>query len=103
MIYTEEEQRAIQILLKGSFSVNLNMNDTFAFASADAEEMSVDDFLLMMPVVAKYGGHALTAYVALKRKAEPIHCTCGHDGPGYLAARKEIEEIRTGNVDFMME
>lgn len=100
---TPEEQKALEILLNGSFSFNLNMNDTFGFACADMETFDVDDFELMVPIINKYGYHALTAYVAVKRKAEPIHCKCNHDGPEYKAARAEVEKIYQDNEYFMLD
>jgi uncharacterized phage-associated protein len=52
----------------------LNMNDTFSFACADAESISVDDFDAMSRVVLKYGHDALNAYVSIKRNENPIVC-----------------------------
>lgn len=88
-----ERYKAMNALLEGAFSIDLNMNDTFAFASADAESMNVDDFDELIPIINKYGHSALTAYVAIKRNEEPITCPCGHDGPKYQAAKKEIEDV----------
>lgn len=97
----KEKARAVEILLLGSFSVTMNMNDTFAFACADAEDFDLDDLDLMVPVINRYGAHALTAYAAVKRGAEPIHCPCGHDGPDYEAAKQEIMELKKKNRYFM--
>lgn len=99
----DQRNKAIQILLGGSFSLNLNMNDTFGFACADCETFDVDDLEPMIPLINRYGRHALTAYVAVKRKEEPIHCSCNHDGPEYRAARKEIEKIYAENEYFMLD
>lgn len=100
---TPEREKALEALLEGSFSVNLNMNDTFAFACGDSEEISVEDFDLMVPIIAKYGQSALTAYVAVKRDADPITCRCGHDGPDYKAARAEVEALKNADKDFMVD
>lgn len=100
---TPEREKAVEELLKGSLWIDLNMSDTFAFACADSERMSMDDFELMVPVIAKYGRDALTAYVAVKRNAEPIHCKCGHDGPDYKKARAEVEAIKAANEFFMVD
>jgi len=96
----EQRAKAFEELLKGAFHVTLNMGDTFAFACADAEDFSADDFDLMVPIIAKYGQSALTAYAAVKREAEPITCPCGHDGPDYKAARAEIEALKKANEYF---
>jgi hypothetical protein len=94
-----DKEKAIETILEGSFSFTLNMNDTFGFACADAEDMSVDDFEELIPIIAKYGHYALTAYVAVKRDAEPIHCSCGHDTKPFQDAREEIKAIKD-KLDF---
>lgn len=98
----EEKVKALQTVLNGSFCFVLNMNDTFGFACAESEEMGVDDFELMVPIIAKYGHHALIAYAAVKKKVEPIHCKCGHDAEPYRQARVEVEELKAKNDYFMM-
>lgn len=92
---------ALQTLMDGSFSVSLNMNDTFGFACSDCENMSWEDFEKMVPIIAEHGRAALTAYVAVKRGAEPIHCSCGHDGPQYRAARVQVEALKATEPYFM--
>ena len=86
---------AFEVLLAGAFSIILNMNDTFALATADAESFDTDDFEAMVPLLVQYGRHALTAYVAVKRGLEPLHCSCNHDGPEYRAARVVVEQLKT--------
>lgn len=97
----EDRLKAFEILLNGAFSISLNMNDTFAFACADVEEMSVSDFDLMVPVISKYGQDALTAYAAVKRNQEPISCKCDHKNERYQAAKVEIKKIKEAKPDFM--
>lgn len=99
----EQRAKAFEELLKGAHWIDLNMNDTFAFACADSEKFNADDFTLMVPVIAKYGQSALTAYAAIRRNAEPIHCPCGHDGPDFKAAKEEILKIKAANEYFMMD
>lgn len=99
----EERAKAMEEILKGSFSFQLNMNDTFAFACADSEEMSTDDFEKIVPIIAKYGQNALNAYAAVKRKAEPIDCKCNWKNEQYQAAKKEIEAIKAADKYFMYE
>ena len=75
------------------------MNDTFAFACSDGENMDIDDFIKAIPVIEKYEKDAFTAYVSLKRSKRagedihPIKCKCCHDGPGYHKARKELQAL----------
>ena len=97
----EEKAKALDVLLEGSFSFQLDMNDTFAFACGDSEEMWTSDFPLMAPIIAKYGHDALRAYAAVKRAAEPIVCGCNYRNERYYAARREIEAIQERNPDFM--
>jgi hypothetical protein len=97
----EDRQKAMEAVFRGSDSFILNMNDTFAFASGDSEEMPEYDFNRLVPVIAKYGKDALTAYVAVKRKAEPITCKCNHKNENYYAAKKEIEAIKAEDESFM--
>ena len=67
----EEKLKALKVIIEGAFWFELNMNDTFAFACADSEEMCPLDFEKIIPVIAEYGHDALTAYAAFKRDAEP--------------------------------
>ena len=98
----ENEYKALKTLVDGALSVQLNMSDTFDFACADAEEISIDDFDKIRKIVAKYGYHALIAYAAVKRGQEPIQCKCGHDGPPYQAAKKEILKVKE-SFDYFMK
>ncbi len=100
---TEERQKALEELVKASMEFTLNMSDTFAFATADCETMSEHDFEKMVPVIAKHGQHAFTAYVAVKRGIEPITCPCGHDGPPYQEAKKEVLALKEANKYFLSE
>jgi hypothetical protein len=105
----EEVTRAVETLVDSTFKFTLNMNDTFAFACADADDLDSDDFYFMIPIIARHGHHALIAYVAFKRSLEsksevtPITCKCHHDGKPYHDARKEIEELFNTNSLFMTE
>lgn len=90
--------RALGVALDGAHWLALNMNDTFAYATADAEYMPVEDLAPMLPVLAEYGHDALTAYAALRRGAEPIRRL--RERQGYLAARAEVETLRAADPDF---
>lgn len=100
---TEERAKALEEVMKGAFSITLNMNDTFAFACADAEDMSSDDFEIMVPLIAKYGQPALTAYASVKRDKDPIHCPCGHDSEPFQKAREEVRALKKSHEDFMTD
>lgn len=96
-----EKLQAYETLMKYCDSVSLNMNDTFAFASGDCEEMSEYDLQIMLPVILKYGADALVAYAAMARCQEPITCSCNHKNKNYYAAKKEIEAFIVANKYFM--
>lgn len=96
----DEVQRVLEVLMEDSFGIRLNMNDTFA-PMADYEDMPIDDLEPMLPLIAKYGSAALTAYAAVRRGKEPMRCKCNHRSEGYYAAKREIETIKASNKDFM--
>ena len=93
-----EKARALDVVFEGSFGFSLNVNDMFSWATADAEEMSIDDFFLMVPVIAKYGRDALTAYVAVKRGAQPIGDSLTEN---YHHARILVELVKSRERFFM--
>lgn len=97
----DEELKAYKILVGGCFSLELNMNDTFAFAAADSESMTEIDVERMLPLIAKYGHHALTAYVAVKCNIEPITCKCRHDSEPYQEAKKEVLALKETWENFL--
>lgn len=50
----------------------INMNDTFGYACADSEEISVSELIEVRDIWKKYGHHGLTAWSAVKRNVDPI-------------------------------
>jgi hypothetical protein len=50
----------------------LSVNDTFYYACADAEEISLKDLSLILPTWREYGYNAVIAYTALKREQPPL-------------------------------
>lgn len=63
---TREE--AMEQLIKGAFNLQLNMNDTFAWACADAEEIDADDAMDLVKYIQKHDYFAIDAYVSVKRE-----------------------------------
>jgi hypothetical protein len=98
-----EKAKVLDLLIQGAYSIRLNVSDTFAFATADSEDMDTYDLEIMLPVILKYGHSAFTAYVAVKRAQEPIDCKCNHKQPAYQEAKKEIEALREEHEYFMSE
>lgn len=50
----------------------LNMNDCFAYATADAEEITVDDIPAVYALWRAFGWQGVTWWVWQRRKQEPI-------------------------------
>lgn len=50
----------------------LIMNDTFAYACADAEDIEIEDLHDLVESVKKFDYDGAIAYVALKRNREPL-------------------------------
>jgi len=72
------------------FGLLLNVNDTFAFACADAELVAWEDMVEVYDLYNRYGYHGIVAWVARKRNMRPITCSCHHDGPKFVEACKEL-------------
>lgn len=49
-----------------------NFNDTFSYACADTEQISVGDGQVLADFWRKYGWHGLLAIAAVKRKRDPL-------------------------------
>ncbi len=61
-------ERAYKRLLDRSFSLNMNANDFFGFACADAVEVDPLDLDWIIPVVEKYGNDGLNACLCYIRQ-----------------------------------
>lgn len=67
-----EESDLLKETLDYCFSLTVNLNDTFYYASADAEEIEPYDIKIMLPIMDKYGVRdTLVAYAAIKRQHAP--------------------------------
>lgn len=90
-----------ELVMDGSFQITLNMNDTFAFASADAEDMPTYDIKHVVPLFQQYGHDALNAYAAVKRGYDVM------DDPslrtsGYYDAKAKLLVLKS-NIPYFME
>lgn len=66
----------------------VNMNDTFAWACADAEEFKLKDAGLLREIHDKFGWQGLTAWVSIIRNSTPISPL---NTPEYKEIRKKVE------------
>lgn len=72
---------------------SLNVNDTFAYASADAESFQLDQAAEIVSLAQRYGGAGVTAWAAHHRGAQPIDTI--PDDEKYIAA---MGELHSGSV-----
>jgi hypothetical protein len=105
----KSENEALKGLIKCSFHLEMNLNDTFYYACADSESIDSDDILDMVSIAQKYTPFkAMTAYCSIKREklynekdCSPIaYCKYPEDMKLFKAARKEIERELKGGEKF---
>lgn len=97
----EQELKALRVLLEASHGFELNFNDTFCPASFDSIWMCSSDAEKMIPILARYGHDAITAYGVLRGgglKAKPMDRWVNEN---YTKAREEIIELMKKNRHFM--
>lgn len=93
------ELEAYKLLVESCFKMTVNLNDTFYYASADAETIEDDDSEELIPYIKKYGHDAIVAYVAIKRDHDPI--IPQHITKDFKAAKKELKELaKDGTIFF---
>lgn len=86
------ELRAFKnMVLEGGFWLVVNMNDTFGYACADAEEVPVEDLVHIRPLYQQYGPDALNAYSSVKRKVDVLKEL---RSPGYYDAKEKIQMLK---------
>jgi hypothetical protein len=56
----------------GGYTMVLNVNDAFYYATADAEEFPQEDAPVLKKLFEKYGYSGIQAYVAIKRKQDVL-------------------------------
>lgn len=59
----------------GSLAASLNMNDTFYYASSDAEDIEPCDVLLLSQAERKFAGRGAVEWAARKRGVSPLRDT----------------------------
>ena len=71
--------------------LHLNMNDTFAFACADCEEVPDDKIAEVASLYSRFGYCGLVYWVSKQRNWEMPYAP---DGPSFAESKKEIKRIR---------
>lgn len=81
-------------ILKACNSVTYNLNDTFAYACADSEEINIEDFYAFQStyLYSKYGHDLIIAYCSLKLKIDPLEPFCTDNF--YLAKIDIIKNLK---------
>lgn len=93
------ELEAYKELVRCSFSVVINLNDTFSYACAESDDIDRDDVEVIIPFIQKYGRSALIAYCSIK---------CGYDpsipselSKEFYSAKEELKKLsETGHILF---
>lgn len=94
------EKAMEKLLTEYTFSVQINMNDTFHWACADAGELSSDDVEDMLPLIDKFGFYALVAYEAIKRGYNP-EAGLGYDEDDFKQLKSLILKMMEENENFL--
>lgn len=78
-----------EALLEACDSVTINLNDVFAYACADSDEICSWDIAQLKPLFEEHGTALFEAYFSVKRGCKPIS-----PGPGHKEARKALVELK---------
>jgi hypothetical protein len=80
----------LERFLDDCHGLTVNLNDTFYYSSADAEDVIIGDAGLFADFWQRHGWYGLVAIAAWKRKRHPLPQVAQH--PKYKAA---LEELRS--------
>ncbi len=91
-----------KMLNASAFHVTLNMNDTFGWATADAEDIAVEDIPKLVDVYQKFGHAGVDAFAALQRGYDVM------DHPAvrtqvYYAAKAYLKDYEFHGEEYMMK
>lgn len=90
-----------KMLNASAFHVTLNMNDTFDWATADAEDIAVEDIPKLVEVYQKFGHAGIDAFAALQRGYDVM------DHPAvrtqlYYAAKEYLKDYEFNGEEYRM-
>jgi hypothetical protein len=80
----------------------VGVNDTFYYASADAEDLKEDEIDGLIDVVKKYSHDGVTAWAARRRNMEPLpqlQTDKYREAVAYLASQARIQPRTKGQSD----
>lgn len=86
--------RLKQFMNDYAFWIELNANDTFGWACAESERVSVDDLDRLLEIEEQYGADGVIAFMAAKRNCEPLGQLIT---PEYKAARESLKGYKFGD------
>lgn len=82
----------LNLLTKGCFNVEFNLNDTFHWACSDSTAIPSEDLQELIPIIKSHGYIAIISYEALKRGYDPDEEmeVCGEE---FDSAKKDIQDL----------
>jgi len=104
----KKENNILKEMIKSSFSIDINLNDTFYYACADSEEIDSEDFLDLLELSKKHGSYnTINAYCSLKREKMfneknliPINLKSKEEKEKFIKIKEEIELEMEGDDLF---
>lgn len=93
--YPDEIKAATyELLKKCAFSITLNANDFFCFASGGSVEVDEENLDKLLEVYLKYGTVGVDAFMSLHEKMPPAEGDEKYDKthPGFLAAKEFLKD-----------
>lgn len=87
---TQDYEDAERLLLNCSFSIELNANDFFGWATAYSVHLSIFDMWWALPIVKKYGRVGISAVMCYIEQQLPIR---PHRSFELIKACREIKEL----------
>jgi hypothetical protein len=96
-LFLEQDIAFISFNENRTVSFNLLMNDTFCYACADGEEVTINELSVVKEMYQTFGSSGLTAWVAIKRNEEPVREL---RTSFYFAARDYLKDKFTDNFQI---
>lgn len=89
--YTDREKDLIIEIVNGSFGIEMNANDFFAYACADSVSLDPKDLPWVTDIYSRFGDEGVNACLSYIGNTLPIE---PWRTPGFNEALKAVEEMR---------
>lgn len=90
-----------KLIYNCAFHLTLNMNDTFGWATADAEDVCDIDIPKLVEVYQKFGSSGVDAFAAMQRGYDVMDHAAVRT-PLYYAAKEYLKDFEFHGDDYMM-